>query len=300
MNPSWPPPTRLLSLLAILFVLLSFPVHGVADVIWLNSDNQPIYGIVDDAQSSDEQVAFAKTSNGSAFEAVRIDRSNIKAIVINVDKPKLASLAPDKPESWFDHAEWLATQKQDPVARKLAIRLLLITAKHSPEQSIRDSAVRNLIPLARTPEETRKFKRLSWLETGTPDPVRIALADTAPIQLDPQQTQLALEIIQAIRRKSPVDASRWSAISDTISIPGTESIEAMANAKELSSQQLSQLVALEFRLRNPGLPITRSNPTWLELQSETKTVDLEFPTIDNVTEIDPSKTLFRDGSWFRR
>ena len=287
------------SVLALL-VLLLLPSGSQGDVVWLKNQSQPLYGIVDLAQSNDTQLAFSKTSNGTDFELVLVDRNNIKATVINVDKSKLEALVPDKPESWFDHAEWLSTQKQDPVARKLAIRLLLITARHSPQKSIRDSAIQNLIPLARTDEESRKFKQLSWLETGTPVHGNNSGADAVTLQLDPAQRNVALDIVQAVRRGSRVEPARWSEFKEIVGVPVGESVAAMSKADTLSRQQLNQLVTLEFRLRNPDLPKTQTKSNWLDFRSAIQQVQLDFPTIDNVTEIDPSKTLYLNGTWVKR
>ncbi len=292
-------PLRWLAVLAISILLM--PAAANSDVIWLADQKDPVFGLIDDAKSTPEQIVFSKTENGTDFEVVTFERDAVKAIVVNVVTSKLESLTPDKPNDWFDLAETLSTQKQDPVARKLAIRLYLVAAKHANAAALRDAAIQNLIPLARSEQEAQRFARFSWLETGIPRPAQQESADSSPLELSPAQRQLALKIIQAIRQNKDITvANRWKEIDDSIPVLGAGDIKNMSSAKTLTIQQLNQLVSLEHRLRNPQLPFTSSKPSWLDMKSMIGNIALDFPTIDNVTEMDPAKTRYQNGQWVIR
>ncbi len=278
--------------------MVVMPAWG--DVVWLKTQQDPLYGIV---QSDDGQaLTLLKTTNGTDFESVVLQRSEIKMVLVNIDSKSLEALAPDEPQSYFEQAEVLVSQKKDPVARQLAIRLFLIAANHASEKVLQESAIRNLISLARTKEEAKRFQWLAWLETGGTEPWLRTDESKNQVSLPARDLKRALRAVQALRQGRRVELSgEWPNFENWAEAISQEELIAMSKEKELNDQQLARLVALEFRLRNPDQ--TQSPKprlaSWAEMASRQKQADLIFPTLENVTEFDPAESVYRKGKWVR-
>ncbi len=272
-----------------------------ADAIWLVDNEAPIFGIVE--SSGADSIRFRHTTDGTNFDTQTIERSAIETIVVNFDAPRLESLAHGDWQAWQDYAEELASQKRDPVARNLAIKLLIVVAGNSQDDQDREAALTDLIALARDDDERTRFHRLRYLETGI---------EEATIQTD-SQTPIpnavdriaAAQLVQSIRLGRDVqglssDANLQKAVTAVEHICSWQELVQFSRSNRIGSAGIRRLVALEYELRSAKDPATaagENETSWHQLADRIGSSSLLLPTIETVTEFDPQATRFDNGQW---
>ena len=278
--------------------LVGFVASAYADTIWLVDASSPVFGIVE--ASDENSITFQQTTDGKSFEKVSIARSNVSAIVINVQSQRLEALVNGEWQSWHDYAEELLSQREDPVARGLAMRLLVIVVGNSKNAQQRSAALRDLIALARNETELRNFRQLLFLETGEKQPVG---KNSQPILPGPEDRQAAARLVQAVRLGRDVSAALKEAkLKQTVSafaqVCSWDELVQLSNSNRIEKQGLRQLVALEYALRT-GETVAQQNEndTWNVLAGRVATETFSLPTIKTVTEYDPPVTRFVGGPW---
>jgi hypothetical protein len=295
--------TEFVILLFALFVVL-FPVALSADVVWLVGEKDPIYGIVESSDAN--TIRFRQTRDGKKYESVSFDRKSIESVVTNFDALRLAALLPEDWRPWCEYSEELISQKQDPVAHNLAMRLLVIVVGNSSDANQRDAALSDLISLARNADELKRLTQLRYLETG----VRPAVQTEAPTTnlKGSNERDAAIELVRAIRNGKDVseltlDAKLKQTVDSYADVCSWQELVQISKSNRIGEQQLRQLVALEFRLRSDETAIASQEARkvpWHLLASRTEKSLLSFPTIGNVTEFNPNETRFVDGKWSQR
>lgn len=299
------PLTRLGSiLLCICFAVALFlatPNVTRADTIWLDGESSPLFGII---ESSDQQsIVFKKTADGSTFESVAISKDRISSVVVSFDVQRLSSLVHGDWQPWQDYAEELFSQKQDPVARNLAIRLLVIIVGNSKGTRQRDAALNDLIALARNEVERENLLRLRYLETGRGQPEKKVVQPTNLPSRESRKS--AAKLVQSIRRRRDVSQQlsdqqlkeTVSAFSQTCS---WQELVQFAKANRIDDEGLRRLVALELELRTEDGESKTSNAnrgSWHLQANRISTATLDLPTIRSATGFDPQQNRFVDGHW---
>ncbi len=288
------------------FVLLMTQA-AVADVLFLNSDNKPIHGLIESVDES--KLVFQVYRNSDhTFSRREFLRKDVKQMVRTVDQQRLSSLTIDQLVEYRDLAEELSSLGNDPVARRLALRLTFLCLHHadSTEQGrvVRESAAANLLTLAQNEAEREQFKLIGFLaghSEGRPQQV------TELVFRDAAVAKTMLQIVTAIRRENFVEASLLleseSGKTATAQWSGHCSPKLLLDAvgqKQVDSELLPRLLAIEIRIRyggdDPLAPISDaqrmanshnqkpSGPRWI-------------PLLQQVSEYDLDQTEFKDGQW---
>ncbi len=293
-----------LKVLTFALMMPSFCSNVDADTVWLVGEQEPVYGVV---ESSDESsIRFRQTADGKTFESVLLDRTAIVLIVSNFDRQRLTALVPGDWQTWHQYAEELMSQERDPVARNLAMRLLVIVVGNSSNAEQRDAALADLISLARNDDEFKKLQRIRYLETGVKPP---QLKKSQPEATSSPVDRIdAIQLVQSIRNGELIDEQlrneQLKATIDTFeNACSWQELVRISKSNRIDDQQLRSLVALEYQLRISDAAPAKSRAaetSWHLLAGRAGTSSLTLPTIENVTEFDPSQTSFVDGKWIQR
>ena len=286
----------------VLFALiLASPKTVHADSIWLNGASSPLFGIVE--SSDDQSIVFKKTSDGSTFETVTIPKAQVSSVVINLDAQRLSSLVHGRWQQWQDYAEELFSQKQDPVARNLAMRLSVIVAGNAKDTRQRNAALNDLIALARNETERENLLTLRYLETGQKPPEK---QDVPPTNLPSVESrQAAVKLVRSIRLRRDVSQQLASEqLKQTVSamqqVCSWQELVQIANSNRIDAQDLRQLVALELELRIVDKESKATNTaggSWHLQASRISNKTVSLPTITSATGFDPDENRFVDGRW---
>ena len=292
----------------VFFMFLGCKGFAYGDVLWIKGETQPKYGRLISRDDSGE-ILFRFQAPNDATE-LRVKDSEIRELVINFDVPRLERLSPNKPDEYRDYAEELVAQREDPIARELAIRLFLIaasSAENEHDSSLVESALSGLPELARTQSEQQAFEVLIYLYTPKDHiPVARSQTDRDPGGLKESGVGRGklLQAIRYIRQEKPAKATEIlleTAVSAELkrwdSICSVTEINQMLTAKP-TLEQLAKLFALEMALRNREAPKRDQTTTgWAEQARLRAKGWTRLPTFDSVTEFDPRKSVYRDGEW---
>ena len=298
---------KAMSLLIWSLIVLVSTEHSesFADSIWLVENDQPLYGIVKSENA--ESIVFHQTTDGVQFNEVVLPKSQVETVVINFDRERLSRLSPDNLLSYVEYAEELQSQKKDPVARQLAIRLLVIAAGNSSEQNLRRSSLSQLVTLARSDTESAIFQKLLYLETG----IRTTRVYETKKITSPQANQArarTIELVKRIRQGVSIaeqfdDAQLKETVEQFESVCSWSELVQISRSNRINNQQLRRLVELEDCLRrkksvDQNTEIELSEP-WNLLAKRIGTKDVVIPRIETVTEFDPTEALFAEGKWIK-
>lgn len=300
---------------------LGFAINGIcttsADVVWVKSQPTPLFGQV--ITNTPEQVQIRLIENGQPGKTKSIERSMVEQIVINIDAKRLAGLSPDNPQDYRDYAEELASQTIDPAARELARRLFLISAKIAEDKSETDvcaSALSGLISLTDAESERRQLEMLQFLvnpEANEPESnSESGRADHSPSKLE---NEMMLRLVRAIRREDSDQAIRLLgsqsnrvAIRKWSEICTPEEFDQIAKVNRPSKSQLGKMLQIEWQIltamrQSPDMKSgkikTRRVETWGDFASQDSGNPRLVPSFENVTAMDPRKSIFRNGRWMR-
>ena len=291
----------------VLITVLTFKAFGsssaIADTLWLVGQEKPVHGIVESIENA--QISFQQTSNGREFQRIEIAQRSIQTMIVNFDATRLSNLAHGDWDAWYEYAEELMPQKQDPVARVLARRLLVIVAGNSKEADLRKAALSDLISLTQNEVQKKKLRQLYYLETGDKSFVE---QNTTSATLPPmEQRKAAAERVNAIRRGRDVgqlanNESLKSVISSFEETCSWQELIQISRSNRIDNRSLRRLVALELELLTAkgSRESSDSKNEWHILAGRAGASTLSLPSIDNVTEFDPQETSFQNGKWSRR
>jgi len=289
----------LLVLLAMVFVTRP----SIADTVWLVDEKKPVFGLVESIQNG--QIQFQRTNDGISFEQVKIDQNSVQSMVISHNAERLGALTHGDWGAWHEYAEELFSQRSDPVARALAIRLLVIVLGNSKETELRKAALADLVSLARNDEEREKLRQLQYLETGK----QIAATESQTKQSLPsiEERKSAAQRIKSIRLGRNVgqladDDSLRKVIAAFEETCSWQELIQIANSNRIDDQSLRLLVALEIELltKRETTNATERRFQWHTLAARVGSSTLNLPSIETVTEFDPLATRFENGKWTRR
>ena len=286
---------------------MAVPCWGV--IVFKKNQDEPIRGFLINENAASIEV-HEPLPNGDVRKHI-LPRVSIDDVIRAVEPERLAALKPEAPEGYRSYAEDLAVKTEDPEARAMAIRLYLIAAHLKPDELGR-SCLLGMAGLARTPEEERAFRAMSFSLDPDHDASllkapKIAASDFAVIkEADRQALRSALQLLRAgklseARRhfsRPPVQAAA-TYYSHVIS--ESEYQEAIRAAGRLPPGLLRKFLTLEITL-STTVPTEAGDKTsefapWSQIIARGDTKPVISQTLTTLTEFDPRLTIYRDGKW---
>lgn len=280
-----------------------------ADVIVVRDEPQPYVGRI--TVSDSEKLTIEIVDAEGITREITFAPERVLLIVKAEDRERLESLVPGQWEAYRNLAEELASQRIDPQAAELAIRLFLIVAYHE-RGSVREGALASLVGLARDPEEEKRFRTLAyrmsereesqWLQPP------ITLVRTP---LSPAERELLLRTIRLIRQDEGDQAlaqMRSDGFSTTYvkveHLLPFQDLKRYAYSRVVTTRRMTDLLRFELALMDPvsedgeAMEIRKGTTGWssINLEAQPPLHDVDWLT---VTEFDPRDHLYRDGSWRR-
>ena len=284
-------------------LLLAQSQIASADLLWVVGQEQPVSGIV--LEGTEESVRFRCMIEG-VEKQIDVERKQIRELVITLDQKRLSTLSPQNVTLYLDYAEELAGFSSDSYAIATARQMALIAARLSTGTQ-RSSAFRLLISLCEG-EDRQNVERLAYLYDPTATLRENSKPETEAI--DQEAGETLLEIVRMIRRGQASDASklleqdRISTVvepllkihKDTCS---SGELRVAANAATLNMTQLAKLLQLEHALADDAVIAAASadDESWFEASSKVIESNKILPEFENVLEIDPRLSIFRNGTW---
>jgi hypothetical protein len=283
------------------------------DVVYLN-DGRTVFGLYE--SEVEGNIHFRQRMEKPGMYEPRVfPRSDVRAMVVTVNRERLEALRPGEWSLWRDMADELAVQSADPEARDLALRLYLILARNAPEP-MRKVAFSGAIEVAEqfpSRELIRRIRVLAWRESGgTGELPELPVSDQTPVvdaeEMRSHSRQLARALhdyrtgdkgaLQSLMRDRNFTAnmSAFATVCTAEQLPSIAAREA-PDFSETSILIRLELAALAFADGKPPADVTRESP-WsvLVMQNRPAPVPLDDSEIDG---IDPLAIHFRDGKWYR-
>ena len=294
------------------FAVLTMGAVAAGDTVWVNGQAEPLCGRI--VSRSDDEIQLEQFEDGKFGEITSIPTKQVDTVIVNFDPERLASLSPDNPVAYRNYAEELCTQRADAAAIHLARRLYLlagVNAANSSQNALRSGAILGLISLA--PDESQRRKLELLYRLNEPGQTKLKPKSKLPLQVNDAPTraeqELILKVVVAIRQEDSdtaigllrSDQNRES-IKKWSNLCTPEELDRIAAASRPSTLQLRKLLSVELAVRQPEL--TNSKPAmtksgWDELAMQPATQFSALPTFANVTQFDPSKSVYRNGIWVR-
>lgn len=285
----------------------SVPCRGV--IVFQKNQDEPIRGFLINENAISIEV-HEPLPSGEVRKHI-LPRVSIDDIIRAVDTKRLAALKPEVPEDYRSYAEDLAVKTEDPEARDMAIRLYLIAAYLRPDELGR-SCLLGMAGLARTPEEERAFRAMSFSLDPDHDssllktPKLVASEFTGIKDSDRQALRTALQMLRTgklneARRyfsRPPVQAA---ALYYSHIISESEYDDAFRAAGRLTPRLLRKFLILEINL-SITVPTEASDESpefapWSQIIARDDTKPLISPTLTTLTEFDPRQSIYREGKW---
>lgn len=299
--------SRWLLLSLCLLVVWTTPCFGVI-ILEKGGGSEPIKGFLV-SQNEARVVIDELLPSGETRQRV-FPRSAIDVMIISVASDRLEALQPDQPQAYRDYADELAEKREDPEARRTAIRLYLLAAYLDPPGQGRSSLL-SMAGLARSPNEERRFRAMVYLldpahDRGVLKPPSFAAATTTNLT-DSQRTML-LTAIRALRsgdRREALNYSRRPLFQEamkryaSVLTPEEFGVAAADRDKALSGPLLGKLITLELLLLN--LPL-RDQPAmadvpWTSIVATRQDTPVTPLSLETITEFDPAESVFKDNRW---
>ena len=274
-----------------------------ADMLWLIERDQPVSGMV--VEANEVSIRFRYTVN-DVEKLIDVDRKDIREMVITLDQERLASLSPQNVTMYLNYAEELAGFSSDAYAIAAARQMALIAARLSTGTQ-RSSAFRLLVSLCEG-EEKRNVERLAYLYDPT-IPLREEEAASSEA-IDTTAGETLLEIVRLIRRDRASDAiellkqDRIAKVIEPLlkvhqATCSLGELRMAANAETLTVAHLAKLLKLEHALVSDSVVNTENanSESWFEASSRVIESNKILPEFENVLDIDPRLSIFRNGIW---
>ena len=294
--------------LVCLLVLAAMVVQrrsSLADVVWVRGEDQPRYGWV--LMQDDQKVVFRPVGEAETRQE-EFDRTAIEMLVVNFDRRRLENLSPENFADYRDYAEELTAQKNDPVARELAVRLYIIAAAGSNDE-VRQSSLKGLVALAENDQQRQKWTTLRRLhETG--GRVSQQPASTLSDTITPDERRQALKVVRMIRQGNGLEAARLlrqpaakKAFRHWTHICSVDELTRISLLNRPTLSQLHQLLSIELSIVNnqSKTRITEESQarSWGEYAQAKSTIAGVMPSFRTATRFDPGNSIFRAGRWLK-
>lgn len=267
------------------------------------------------SMTSDEVVVRIHLQGGS----VRTERYPRKSVtVLESFKPaRLEALKPSDPRSYRDYAEELIAKKEDPEARDLALRLLILAASLDPEQLGKGCMIA-AAGIARTAPEERRFRALAYLLDPGHDPALLQEKSDKAAQrktgesLADASGKTFVAALKAYRRgqyqeaeklaKTPGIETYFQTFGPTSHAAFLQTCSKAAGVKtppdptsDLAKKILRMELDSEERVGSGGAS-PKASPWSLALTPDSRRVPPPH-SLENVTEFSPADSVFVAGKW---
>ena len=295
------------TLLAAILIMAAAPAEAV--IVFEKGSKVPIRGHL--VEANDVYLIVRVVLPNGQKEERRLLRAKIEEPIIAVRPERLASLKPDTPAAYRDYAEELAEKREDPDARETAIRLYLIAAYLDPRE-LGASCLRGMIPLARSPDEERRFQAMAYLLDRDHDRslLKASVAPAPVVEgLTDQERSLLRTLLRMLRTQRTAEARNMmsqdtvrAALAKASAFVGAEELaEAARGDATLSVPTLRKILSLELLLSGAPLPSREeaaSRPmSWSRIVALGRVQPLAPLSLETLTEFDPSLCCYRDGKW---
>lgn len=285
------------------------PASTEAVIIFEKGKSAPLRGYLID--KNDVRVIVEELRpNGETSERI-LPLSGIDEMIIAVDAARLETLTPDKPEEYRDYAEELAEKREDPDARRTAIRLYLIAAYLQPQELGR-SCLLGMTALARTAREEQEFRAMAYLLDPKHDPSLLSAPTTAAVDsrgLSEENRKLLLTFLRLVRTRRSTEARNLAKradvrelLSQAVASIGPEELSAVIEEESLlSSPLLRRILDLEIALAGGGRPVAAGasdKPVrWAQVVAGGQLGPVAPLQLETLTQFDPRQQYFRNGKW---
>jgi hypothetical protein len=231
-----------------------------------------------------------------------------------VDLERLKELTRDNSQAYCDYAEKLAEKKDDPEATELALRLFLIAA-YLDTPKLGSSCLLKMSALAADPADKRKYQALAFLLDPGSD---AALLKPEPGKAPPPpQSKTAKDPLfyfrKALRqyRNGQFTLAQDNAKADAVgfkTVPGFMDQKSFYQAckdaltdPSLSVDNMDAVMRAEIWALDQILPAESAakkgaSGGWSRALSNQLT-PVPLLSLETITEFDPRKCVFRDGTW---
>lgn len=289
--------------LVLLLGLIACPRFAGAVIILEKNASHPLRGYLVKADA--ERVVVDVLLPGGEIRQRVLPRSAIAEMIQAVSEERLKTLRSDQPQGYRDYAEELAGKINDPEAHRTALRLYLIAAHLAPRELGR-SCLLGMVALARSPEEARKFRAMTYLLDV--DHNRSVLvtppSSTIPNTLSHSQRDQLKLLLRALREGRLSEARTLAKRSGV-----AEGLEKLADllqpadfaevkqGEPLPSPLLAQVLRAELYLagfEEPADEGARPKTPWSKAIASPPVPPLSLETF---TEFDPKDCHYRDGKW---
>jgi hypothetical protein len=286
---------------------MSVPCWGV--IVFQKNQDEPIRGFLINENAVSIEV-HEPLPSGDVRKHI-LPRVSIDDIIRAVDLERLAALKPEAPEDYRSYAEDLAVKTEDPEARHMAIRLYLIAAYLKPDELGR-SCLLGMAGLARTPEEERAFRAMSFSLDPDHDPSLLKTPKLTPSEftgINDSNRQALRTALQLLRTGQLNDARRFfsrppvqaAATYYSHIISETEYQEAIRAEGRLTPRLLRKFLTLEITLSATVPTEVSDEPPdfvpWSQTIARDDTKPVISQTLTTLTEFDPRNPIYRDGKW---
>jgi hypothetical protein len=305
----------MLCLAALLFALFIWPASAGAIVVLPKGSSKPVMGYL--VREDDKTIVVREILPDGKPREQMFQRDQIDELLVTVSPERLTELDPARPQLYREYAEELAEKHRDPEARDMALRLYHMAAVLG-DGSLRRGSILGLAALARSPQEERRFRAAAYLY----DPEHDAgvLAGEAEARLAPGATasEPLTEVLSALRLIRQGKGSQAKAVLETLAkgdalaglakIVTAEELLAAAAAKNISDEQLSQLLRSELAIErslsgraaeSSGDDFALQPASWTAAVKSHGLSALPPLALETLTEFDPRACLYRDGKWAR-
>ena len=301
--------TRWVVGMALSLSLLPLLGEAWADVLVVRGQAKPMVGTVV-AEQEDRVTIAIKDAEGITREQI-VPRDQILLIARAEDPARLDALQAGQWEGYRELAEELASQRVDPQAVQLAIRLFLIVAYHE-RGSAREGSLASLVSLARSPDEERRFRTLAY-RYGENDRVQWlkppATAIRAP--LSALDREMLLRTVRLVRQDEGEQAlllmrqEGFTTMYLTVEhLLPFQDLKRYAYDHSLSPRRTADLVRFELALLAPDFApgdsteVVRGTTGWSSIGLETLPPLHDVDWL-NASEFDPRDHVYENGSWRR-
>jgi len=308
------------TILPVLFFLLVgvfvTPACGVI-LLFKSPDVPPVKGRL--VRKTDKTIVVEVTRPDGTTREKSFSMNVIDLVLMAVSTERLTELRPDKPQAYRDYAEELASKREDPEAREMAMRLYLMAANLAPKKLGRSSLL-GMIDLAHTPQEERKLRAIAYLLDPehdrrllrTPAKIRVTPAAKGPRKKDQANLLRALRFLRQGNRRGAGNLLRnlgvkkeFAHYADFLSYE--EILKATDPAAKLTPAILRQVLTLELALEGtPAIapPATakkeESTLSWNETLANKDAHPLPTLSLETALPgVDPQKCRYRDGHWVK-
>lgn len=304
-------PTRNIAVLMVLALLPPSMRSAHAVVVLPKGSDQPVMGYL--VREDSRTIVVRQVLPGGKSRDIPFSKSDLEELIITVSRERLAELDPARPQLYREYAEELAEKQRDPEARDTAIRLYAIAA-HRGDDKLRHSALLGLISLARTADEERRFRAAAYLYDSQHDATILVAPSAAPVIRHnlPRASPQLVSVFRLARQgkgsaaKAILDRPEVRAeVNQLSSLITLEDLAAACAARQLTSEQLQQLLKAELVLEGGAAPAmagagpAAKSATWSDAWRTGGLSPLPSVKLEALTEFDPTACIYREGKWMK-